>query len=186
MRFPDWRHLQIHESSPSGGGSRKLRREAPGYSSTFYPDEDLEHLSFTDESFDIFVTQDVLEHVLDTASAFSEIARVLRPGGAHVFTVPYWPDRDTVVRVARSATGVIHLDDPVYHSDPGNPEGALVVRDWGRDLADSVRGACGLGTEVIDIDDRRLGLEGEMKEVFVTAKPRAEAHSGPDRPEPES
>src|ERR1700678_141815 len=32
--FPDWRHLQIHESSPSGPASRKLRREEGHYTSS--------------------------------------------------------------------------------------------------------------------------------------------------------
>src|SRR6266508_5153019 len=102
--FPRWRELVIHESSPVGrGASEKLRKACSGYSaSQFYPgqplgvnptgqryrNEDLECLTFPDGSIDLFVTQDVMEHVLDPVKAFAEIARVLRPGGAHVFSVP--------------------------------------------------------------------------------------------------
>lgn len=170
-QFPNWRLRRIHESSPGGPASRKLRREAMHYSSGSYPDEDLEHLPYRDNCFEIFVTQDVLEHVFDTDAAFAEIARVLRPGGVHVFTVPYWPDRRTVLRVTRTPSGLRHLKEPVYHQDPGNPQGVLVVRDWGEDLVESVRAASGLTTEVVDTADRHLGIEGTMKEVFVTAKP---------------
>ena len=72
--FPQWRDLTIHESSPvSGrGASRRLKNEAPGYvPSHYYPNvaageivngircEDLENLSFDDESFDLHLIQDV-------------------------------------------------------------------------------------------------------------------------------
>src|ERR1019366_2746057 len=93
-----------HESSPGGPASAKLARECHHYTPThFFPDvppgglkdgircENLEEQTFADASFDLVVTSDVFEHVLDPARAFSEIARTLRPGGAHVFTVPwYW------------------------------------------------------------------------------------------------
>ena len=50
--------------------------------------ENLEHLSFDNETLDLHITQDVFEHLFDPAAAFREIARTLRPGGAHVFTTP--------------------------------------------------------------------------------------------------
>lgn len=100
--FPDWRSLIIHESSLGGrGASCRLARECSRYvPSQFFPDrelgsmvgnsrcEDLEALTFDDDSIDLHVTQDVLEHVFDPSRMFSEIARTLEPGGAHVFTVP--------------------------------------------------------------------------------------------------
>ena len=102
-RFPKWRNLQIHECGSSGLATEKIRREATGYSGSRYLNsadvprgqlvgnvscQDIEDLTFPDESFDLVLTQDVLEHVLRPDRAFTEIARVLRPGGAHVFTVP--------------------------------------------------------------------------------------------------
>ena len=44
-------------------------------------------MTFQNESFDLFITQDVFEHVMEPNKAFKEIERVLKPGGAHVFTV---------------------------------------------------------------------------------------------------
>ena len=72
--FPNWRTLAIHESSPIPRGvSARLAQECPGYvASQFFPDaklgelvsgvrcEDLEHLTFTDATFDIHITQDVM------------------------------------------------------------------------------------------------------------------------------
>lgn len=100
--YPRWRELTIHESSPvPRGASRRLAQLCPGYvASQYFPGrpggtlvdgvrcENLESLTFADESIDLTVTQDVLEHVFDPRRVFREIARTLRPGGAHVFTVP--------------------------------------------------------------------------------------------------
>jgi GT2 family glycosyltransferase/glycosyltransferase involved in cell wall biosynthesis/SAM-dependent methyltransferase len=84
--------------------------------------EDLTQLTFEDSSFDVVISQDVLEHVPDPRKAFSEIARVLKPGGSHVFTIPYSPLLGTSVTRA-------------YHGDPVRAEGALVFTDFGADLS---------------------------------------------------
>ena len=42
-------------------------------------------------SFDVVVASDVLEHIADDRAAVAEIARVLRPGGIFVFSVPAHP-----------------------------------------------------------------------------------------------
>ena len=43
--------------------------------------ENLEELTFPDESIDLHISQDVMEHVFQPKRAFAEIARTLRPGG---------------------------------------------------------------------------------------------------------
>jgi len=87
--------------------------------------EDATSLSFVDESFDLVLSQDVMEHIEDAWRAFAEINRVLRPGGKHIFTVPLHEGRST-----RSRAGL----EPVRHGDPLNPEGALAYWDFGDDL----------------------------------------------------
>jgi len=49
------------------------------------------HLPFRPGCFDAVVASDVLEHIQDDRAAVSEIARVLRPGGAAVISVPAHP-----------------------------------------------------------------------------------------------
>jgi len=182
--YPNWPTLSIHESSPGGPSSSAISRRCPRYTCSFFLDgvpegaqhggktcQNLEHLTFPDASFDLFITQDVMEHVMNPPAAFAEIARVLKPGGAHMFTVPYWPNRTTKVRARPGADGIDYLDEPQYHRNPVDPSGSLVATDWGRELPQAIFDASGLRTEIHDLNDPALGLRGTFKEVFVTTKP---------------
>ena len=190
VQFPRWRDLSIHESSPAGAASTKIQAGCKAYLPThFWPDvspgeskygircEDLERQTSPDESFDLVVTQDVFEHVLQPAKAFAEVARTLKPGGAHLFTVPTYPGRQSVVRAEPGPEGIRHLLPEVYHGNPISDEGSLVVTDWGDDLVDYVYEHSGLTTTVNLVRDRRLGLDGTMLEVFVSRK-RPSSRSG--------
>lgn len=48
-------------------------------------------LPMASRTFDAVIASDVLEHIADDRSAVAEVARVLRPGGVFVFTVPAHP-----------------------------------------------------------------------------------------------
>jgi SAM-dependent methyltransferase len=94
--------------------------------------QDITALTYDDESFDLIVSSDVLEHVPDIEAAFRETARVLRPGGAHLFTVP---TRTSTVRRAQIIDGeIVHLLPPEFHDDPLDPTGILAFWDFGLDL----------------------------------------------------
>jgi SAM-dependent methyltransferase len=54
---------------------------------------DVQALSFADHSFDAVASGEVLEHLDDDAAAVREFARVLRPGGVAVVSVPANPWR---------------------------------------------------------------------------------------------
>lgn len=94
--------------------------------------EDITRLSFGDESLDLIVSSDVLEHVPDANAAFRESYRVLRPGGAHVFTVPF--EQKTIQRALLNNQTIRHLAEPEYHSDPLDPKGILAFWHFGPDL----------------------------------------------------
>jgi predicted SAM-dependent methyltransferase len=62
--------------------------------------QNLECLTFADESLDLVITSDVMEHARLDDRAHREIYRVLKPGGIYIFTVPH--DRtldDILIRV---------------------------------------------------------------------------------------
>lgn len=51
---------------------------------------DATKLPFADDSFDVVITSEVLEHIQDDVSAIAEMVRVLKPGGHFAATVPAW------------------------------------------------------------------------------------------------
>jgi SAM-dependent methyltransferase len=63
---------------------------------------DLTHIPFADHVFGAVLSNCVLEHVPDLAAGLREIARVLKPGGRLVFTVP-------TARCAQQLTGAALL-----------------------------------------------------------------------------
>lgn len=50
--------------------------------------EDLQKLSFKDNSYDIVLNNHVLEHIFDDKKAIKEIQRILKPKGKAIITVP--------------------------------------------------------------------------------------------------
>ncbi len=182
--FPNWRDFAIHESSPYGAVSDMLARECSDYVAThFFPDvplgssqlgfrcENLESQTFEDCSFDLIVTQDVFEHILHPDQAFREIARTLKVGGAHVFTVPWYYWQKTVVRAQETGGAIEHLLPPEYHGNPISGDGSLVVREWGYDMLDYIQQYSGMFTAAIHTNNPHMGIEAEFIEVFISRKP---------------
>ena len=185
--YPNWRSLIIHESSPTLGGiSERFRKECEQYSaSQYYPgatpgvsighfrNENLESLTLADQSVDIFITQDVLEHVYSPAAAFREIGRVLRPGGAHIFTVPLVnKHRPSQIWATLNDDGSPNfLVEPDFHDNPVDPKGSPVTMHWGFDIIHAIKQASSLETTIEHIDDLSQGIRAEYIEVLVTRRP---------------
>jgi hypothetical protein len=92
--------LSIHEFGSVGGIVETLRGQPWFTISEYFADiplgglgpngvrcENLINSTFSDDSFNLIISQDVMEHIQDPARAFSEIFRILRPGGSHIFTI---------------------------------------------------------------------------------------------------
>jgi SAM-dependent methyltransferase len=136
------------------GPFRRLFRRTPGYvNSAYWADvapgdtrdgvrcEDLQQLTFADDSFDLVISSDIFEHVRRPLQGFAEVFRVLRPGGRHVFTVPMrWPlPPVSQPRVDTTTAEDVFVQAARYHSSPTDPRGALVYTDFGMDLPDQLR-----------------------------------------------
>ena len=180
---PNWKSETLHESSPT---LRLYAEQCRGYSYSFFFDdvalgsfrdghrcENLEALTFSDGSFDIFITQDVLEHVFHPDRALAEIMRVVREGGIHIFTAP---KHKTLLksrpRVQEVDGRTEYLLPPEYHANPISGLGSLVTWDYGADFDDLIQQWSGYNTCNFIIRDRRLGIDGEFLDVFVTTKHR--------------
>lgn len=179
--YPNWRDLHIHESSPANrGASVKLKASCSHYKDTqCFPNlplgdwnQDLENQTFQDESFDLVITQDVMEHIFNPAKAFSEIARTLKPGGAHIFTVGLvTKENPSEICAQKNIDGTItHFKEPEYHGNPISSEGSLVTVNWGYDIADFVLKHSGLYTTIAYIDDISHGIRAEYIEVLISRK----------------
>jgi SAM-dependent methyltransferase len=134
------RALSIAEINSAGNLHRYLAR-CPGlrhseYGSKSVPSEDLMALTYADCSFDLVVTADTLEHVPDVARALSEVRRVLKPGAAHVFTVPVVTGRPSRRRALLDGAGhIVHLLPPSYHGTPQTDQhDFLVFQEFGPDF----------------------------------------------------
>jgi hypothetical protein len=188
MFYPHWRNLQIHETSPAiRATSLKLKMECPGYSYSHYNErmalgsmhaqegyrcENIERMTFENETFDLFLSQDVFEHIFHPDRAIKEIERILKARGAYIMTVPMVMKSNPSERRARiNANGnVTHLKEPQYHGDPINERGVLVTIDWGYDLLDYLNYHSSLQSTMVYIDDLSRGIRAEFIEVIVCRK----------------
>lgn len=144
---PVFQHLKIFEAQ-ANGPIHTILKDLPHYICSEYFDEiptgdrnkdgilceNLQDLSFPPETFDLIITQDVLEHVECPEKAFSEIYRVLKPGGYLIFTIPYHEEKPTIRRIVIENSENIHKYPQVYHGDPLREQGALVYTDFGSDI----------------------------------------------------
>jgi 2-polyprenyl-3-methyl-5-hydroxy-6-metoxy-1,4-benzoquinol methylase len=138
-------HLKGH---PNLHYSEWLDGIGPDKASEGVRSEDLQRLSYPDGYFDIILTSETLEHVPDPDKAWSEIHRVLKAGGWHIFTIPIIPSQKATVTRAKLVNGnrEVYLK-LAYHGAWGD-ENMVVYTDFGMDLVEKLDGM-GLNTEVL-------------------------------------
>ena len=149
---PEMKDLKIYEAQ-TDGSIHSILNGLPGYVCSEYFDdvppgldgpngircEDLQALSFPDNTFDLVITQDVLEHVRKPYHAISEIRRVLKPGGYHIFTVPLNKSRMESIPLVDISSGEDRfLVPPAYHKDSIRLKGTLTYNDFGMDLLKTI------------------------------------------------
>lgn len=146
---PGFAGLTIFEPGIAGP-FRSLLQGLPSYMKSFYwsdlasgemrdgvMSQDLMALTLADASVDLVITSDIFEHIRHPDRAFQEVSRILKPGGAHVFTIPMavpHPPK-TLPRVNVFGPADLHLLPEVYHGD-GVGGRSLVYNDFGLDLLD--------------------------------------------------
>jgi GT2 family glycosyltransferase/glycosyltransferase involved in cell wall biosynthesis len=113
--------------------------------------EDVMALSFEDESIDLIVSNDVFEHIPEPARAFRECARVLKPGGIMLATIPFhWDLEVSVPRALLDNGELINLLPPIYHGNPVSSDGSIVFTDFGWDILTEMN-KCGFDDALIEV-----------------------------------
>lgn len=132
---------------------------------------DIQNAHFADDSFDYILSSDVMEHVPDVGKALRETYRVLKPGGAHIFTAPFYRHRFSTERRAEMGDGgdIRHLMKPWYHLDPVRPEGVLCFNVFGMELLVQMEEA-GFEPALLNVHSTRRGILGDVGFVFVARK----------------
>jgi len=135
--------------------------------------EDAQALTFADRSFDVVISSETLEHIPNLDKALDEIARVLRPGGVHVFTIPLKPGTartEPRIRLDENGCMVDYMQPRLHH--PGGSWGWPVVTEFGDDLPQYLaeRGWA-VEVETGELEDNDINRTVAISPVFVSKRP---------------
>lgn len=161
--LPNWEDKKIYELSSRGPFFSFLHKRASHLTYSEYFDDvtpgsykgavqcqDVQELTYANESFDLCTCTEVFEHVPDDIKGFSQIYRVLKPGGLFLFTVPLSDRKQTVERARLNGGKLIYLERAEYHDDHilgvGN---VLCFRNYGLDIVERLTQAGFKNTEII-------------------------------------
>ena len=132
---------------------------------------DLERIPFPDKAFDLVITSDVMEHVLDDVAAHHSIYRVLDSGGAYVFTVPYDStaigNRSLTMRTGDTGASELIFLDRHIHGDPHSDSGIVAHRIYGRQLLNDLA-SIGYRVTYLDLYTPAHGVFGG--DLFIARK----------------
>lgn len=173
-------NLKIYEPSSIGAMYNVLKLYPYFIKSEYFPNpelkpgnlykgvrfEDLQSLTFKDDSFDIVITLDVFEHIQDPESAFREIYRVLKPEGLHIFTVPFEKCEKTIKRIDKGNN--ILVEPIIYHADSIRSKGPIVYTDWGYDIIDYIN-KFGFSSFIFSLKHPKSGVFTNV-EILVSMK----------------
>ncbi|MBC7383313.1 MAG: class I SAM-dependent methyltransferase [Bacteroidia bacterium] len=103
--------------------------------------EDVQHLTFNNNSFDMVTSNQVFEHVPDDRKGYAECYRVLRKGGAYIFAVPLYDIEKTVQIASVINDEVVFSGEPEYHDSRlgGAKSAPVFYRHSLNDICDRVK-----------------------------------------------
>jgi Methyltransferase domain. len=122
--------ISVFNASSGGSIARKMGTAKNIFMSEYFDDckpgefkngiqcQDVEQLTFPDSSMDLIITEDVFEHVKNRRKGFTEVYRILKKNGVHIFSIPFYFDKKTE-ELFTLKNGKYELKEPIeYHGDP--------------------------------------------------------------------
>lgn len=179
-------NFKIYNTETTGSVHNILKKLDANYSASEYlgdeyksgeivngiPHQNLMETSFETSSLDIVMSSDVFEHIPDPYKAFAEIHRILKPGGRHIFTVPFYGDRyrDEIRTVIDRSNGKLnYILPPMYHGDPIRAEGILVYVIFSMEMLLKLN-EMGYQARMYNMRNPWQGILGNNAIVFDTIK----------------
>lgn len=133
--------------------------------------ESLSALTFPSHSFDAVVSLDVFEHIPDYYRAFQECARVLRPKGKLMWSVPFISSSpENIVRARIKGGEIEHILEAEYHGDPVSSGGILCYTQFGWEMLAQMESAGFKDAYAIYYRSLKFGYLGGGGVIFVAEK----------------
>jgi ubiquinone/menaquinone biosynthesis C-methylase UbiE len=122
--------------------------------------QDLRHTSFPENTFDIVLHADVLEHVPQYLEVLREMHRILAPGGCTIFSVPFYhrQNHHNIRAILDDKGKIRHQRLPEIHGNPLDESGSLVFQTFGWSLLEDLRSAGFTIAQVGVLPDCRQGF----------------------------
>jgi hypothetical protein len=139
--------------------------------------EDIQDTHFPADSFDVIISSETMEHIRKPWDGFREMYRILKTGGIHCFTIPYYENRLTVSRIDTSRSTDVDLLPHIYHQDPYRRADSLVYTDFGSDIFDSLT-ALGFRTTEHLVWNERADIRDDFRPMRVFLSEKVLSESG--------
>lgn len=133
--------------------------------------EDFMNPSFSPNELDMVISTEVLEHVPFPYLAHRRVFKILKPGGVHIFTVPFSQLPHDTIHATLDPDGKVNfVGEPLMHGDPIRPEGVPVFTIFGQEM---VQKLCDFGFDmyVFEVHSPAQGILGSGSLVFLARKP---------------
>jgi SAM-dependent methyltransferase len=129
--------------------------------------QDLTALTYQDAVFDLAISEHVLEHVNDPHKAFAELYRILKPGGALIFSIPFEGGECSTTRVTPDG---IAVSPKKFHKNPLSSKGSLVFSDFSKnDLVSKYLTPIGFAAEILAVNRPESSIRNSL--VIYAVRP---------------